>query len=133
MKFALISMIFAGVALGAVPAMGKAAKHAAAPKKEAAKDTASAGLTGLLHASPDRVKARLGDPAIARAEGKGAFWTYRAPRCALYIFFKDTASKTGGGLQVSGAAVGPRQRGVAYADLDTCLAELERSQAGAGQ
>jgi hypothetical protein len=130
MKFALISMIFAGVALGAVPAMGKAAKHAAEPKKEAAtKAAASPGLTGLLHASPDRVKARLGDPAIARAEGKGAFWTYRAPRCALYIFFKDTSSKTGGGLQVSGAAAGPRQRGVAYADLETCLAELERSQA----
>jgi hypothetical protein len=128
MKFALISMIFAGVALGAVPAMGKAAIHPAPPKKEAAKETASAGLTGLLHASPDRVKARLGDPAIARAEGKGAFWTYRAPRCALYIFFKDE-----GGLKVSGAAAGPRQRGVAYADLETCMAELERSQAGAAQ
>jgi hypothetical protein len=125
MKFALISMIFAGVALGAGPVAGKAPKHAAEPKKGAA---ASAGLTGLLHASPDRVKARLGDPAIARAEGKGAFWTYRAPRCALYIFFKDE-----GGLKVSGAAAGPRQRGVAYADLDTCLAELERSQAGAPQ
>jgi hypothetical protein len=74
------------------------------------------------------VKARLGDPAIARAEGKGAFWTYRAPRCALYIFFKDE-----GGLKVSGAAAGPRQRGVAYADLETCMAELERSQAGAAQ
>jgi hypothetical protein len=124
MKFALISMIFAGVALAAVPASGKTAKHPAEPKKEAAKETAS-GLTGLLHASPDRVKARLGEPAIARAEGKGAFWTYRAPRCALYIFFKDE-----GGLKVSGAAAGPRQRGAAYADLDTCLAELERSQAG---
>ncbi len=109
--------------------MGKAAKHAVEPKKQAATKAAeSAGLTGLLHAPPDRVKARLGDPAIARAEGKGAFWTYRAPRCALYIFFKDE-----GGLKVSGAAAGPRQRGVAYADLDTCLAELERSQAGVGQ
>ncbi len=127
MKFALISMIFAGVALAAFPASGKTAKHPAEPKKEAATKMAeSAGLTGLLHASPDRVKARLGDPAIARAEGKGAFWTYRAPRCALYIFFKDE-----GGLKVSGAAAGPRQRGVAYADLETCLAELERSQAGA--
>jgi hypothetical protein len=128
MKFALISMIFAGVALGAAPAAGKPVKHAAEPKKQAAKEAASAGLTGLLHASPDKVKSRLGDPAIARAEGKGAFWTYRAPRCALYIFFKDE-----GGLKVSGAAAGPRQRGVAFADLDTCLAELERSQAGAGQ
>ena len=128
MRIALISMIFAGVALGAAPASGKTAKHPAEPRKEAAaKDTASAGLTGLLHASPDRVKTRLGEPAIARAEGKGAFWTYRAPRCALYIFFKDE-----GGLKVSGAAAGPRKRGAPYADLDTCLVELERSQAGAG-
>ena len=125
MRIALISMIFGSVALGAFPTAGKAVERAAWPKKEAAaKEAASAGLTGLLHASPERVKARLGDPAIARAEGKGAFWTYRAPRCALYIFFKDE-----GGLKVSGAAAGPRQRGVAYADLETCLAELERSQA----
>ncbi len=126
MKFALISMIFAGVAFAAFPAAGKGPKHVAAPKEEEAKETASAGLTGLLHASPDRVKTRLGEPSIARAEGRGAFWTYRAPRCALYIFFKDE-----GGLKVSGAAAGPRQRGAAYADLDTCLAELERSQATA--
>ena len=122
-------MIFAGVALAAFPAMGKTAKHPAPPKKEAAAKPAeaaqTAGLTGLLHASPDRVKARLGDPAIARAEGKGAFWTYRAPRCALYIFFKDE-----GGLKVSGAAAGPRKRGVAYPDLEACLAELEQAQGG---
>ena len=122
-------MIFTGVALGAAPASAKAAKHPAAPGKVAAEKPETAapasGLTGLLHASPDRVKARLGDPAIARAEGKGAFWTYRAPRCALHIFFKDE-----GGLKVSGAAAGPRKRGVAYPDLEVCLAELEQAQGG---
>jgi hypothetical protein len=125
-------MIFAGVALGAPPATAKAAKHPAPSKKPAAAKPAEAtqtvGLTGLLHASPDRVKARLGNPAIARAEGKGAFWTYRAPRCALYIFFKDE-----GGLKVSGAAAGPRKRGVAYPDLEACLAELEQAQGGSSQ
>jgi hypothetical protein len=129
MKIALISMILAGVALGALPAWATGAKHPEPPRKEAgetpAREAPSRGLSGLLHASPDRVKARLGDPAIARAEGKGAFWTYRAPRCALYIFFKDE-----GGLKVSGAAAGPRKRGVPYPDLEVCLAELEQAQGG---
>jgi len=130
MKSALISMILASVAIAASPVSAKTVKHSQDPKKQAVSKTAKAplaearGLTGLLDARPDRVKGRLGDPAVARTEGRGAFWTYRAPRCALYIFFKDG--------KVSGAAAGPRKRGVPYADLDTCLAELEQSQAGAG-
>jgi hypothetical protein len=136
MRFGLISAIFVPVAMiGAVASVGaaRAAKppeHAAHTPKTAAERAsppAPHGLAGLLHAGPEQVTARLGDPAIARAEGKGAFWTYRAPRCALYIFFKDE----GGGLKVSGAAAGPRKRGVAYAELDVCLTELEQSQAGA--
>lgn len=130
MKSALISMILAGVAIAASPGAAMAAKHPQDPKKQAVSKPAKApsaearGLTGLLDAGPERVKARLGDPAVARMEGRGAFWTYRAPRCALYIFFKDG--------KVSGAAAGPRKRGVPYADLDACLAELEQAQAGAG-
>jgi hypothetical protein len=133
MRFGLISAIFVHVAMiGAVASAGAA--HAAKPPAHRLETTGAGtqkaglpaphGLAGLLHARPEQVTARLGEPAIARAEGKGAFWTYRAPRCALYIFFKDED----GGLKVSGAAAGPRKRGVAFADLDTCLAELEGSQ-----
>ena len=126
MRFALISAIFISVAITAPPTLAKAVKHPVTLKKQAAEKTEPPGLTGLLHAAPDKVRARLGEPSIARAEGKGAFWTYRAPRCALYIFFKDE-----GGLKASGAAAGPRKRGVAAPDLDTCLAELEQAQASA--
>jgi len=127
MRLPLISAIFLSVALAGPMAQAKAAKHGAEAKKQASPAPAPAtnGLAGLLHASPDRVRAHLGEPAIARAEGRGAFWTYRASRCALYIFFRDE-----GGLKVSGAASGPRKRGVPAADLPTCLAELEQSQAG---
>ena len=137
MKFGLISAFSASVAIIALaaPNAGAAAAKtsklkAQAPSKAAAKaepEAPARGLSGLLHAGPDRVKARLGDPAIARAEGRGAFWTYRAPRCALYIFFKDE----GAGLQVSGAAAGPRKRGMAYPELETCIGELEQSEGGA--
>jgi hypothetical protein len=105
-------------------ASAKGVKHPAEVIKPAPVQPKAQGLAGLLHAAPDRVRAHLGEPSIARAEGKGAFWTYRGPRCALYIFFRED-----GGLKVSGAAVGPRKRGVPAPDLDTCLADLEQSQA----
>jgi hypothetical protein len=135
MKFGLISTFSVTVAIvglgGAVGVMAKPLPlKSDGTAKTATKTEAPApkGLSGLLHAGPERVKARLGEPAVARAEGRGAFWTYRAPRCALYIFLKDE----GAGLKVSGAAAGPRRRGVAYPELDACIAELEQSQ-GAGR
>jgi len=131
MKFRLISTIFAAVAMAGVgapfdPAAAKPAKPKAAKAKPAAKTETPTprGLVGLLHAGPDRVKARLGEPAIARAEGKGAFWTYRAPHCALYVFFKDE----GAGLKVSGAAAGPRRHGALYPELEACIADLEQAE-----
>ncbi len=78
-------------------------------------------LSALLNAAPERVRSELGVPAVARTEGRGAFWTYQAPHCALYIFFKDR-----GGLHVSGAAAGPRQRGLAVPEIQACLSELEQ-------
>jgi hypothetical protein len=131
MRFGLISTFSATVAIvglggaGGVMAKPPPLKSEGTAKAATKGETpAPKGLSGLLHAGPERVKARLGDPAIARAEGRGAFWTYRGPRCALYIFFRDE----GGGLKVSGAAAGPRRRGVAYPELDACIAELEQSQ-----
>jgi len=116
----------AGVGAPFDPAAAKPAKPKAAKAKPAAKTETPTprGLVGLLHAGPDRVKARLGEPAIARAEGKGAFWTYRAPHCALYVFFKDE----GAGLKVSGAAAGPRRHGALYPELEACIADLEQAE-----
>ncbi|HTK36010.1 MAG TPA: hypothetical protein VL358_12085 [Caulobacteraceae bacterium] len=76
----------------------------------------------LARATPDEVKAWLGEPAVANEEGKGAFWTYRLEDCALMVFFKDAGS----GLRVSGVATGPRRRAEAAPDPDTCITNARR-------
>ena len=75
---------------------------------------------GLLGVSEPEVTARLGAPDLARAEGKGAMWTYRLPDCALFVFFRRTQ---GEGLKVSGAASGPRTRGRNPPPVNECLTE----------
>ncbi len=75
------------------------------------------GLGRLLHAAPAAVRERLGDPDVARAEGAGAFWTYRLPHCALFLFFHDGPK----GLRVSGASTGPRRRGEPLLSVSACL------------
>ena len=130
MRPALITAILISVA--SVAAVGPAGVACAKPSKlqtasrNKDQDPSPAGsaqsLGVLLHATPDRVRTRLGEPSIARAEGKGALWTYEGSRCALFIFFRDE-----GGLHVSGAAAGPRRHGVSPPDLDVCLADLQRS------
>ena len=77
-----------------------------------------AGLGRLLHAAPAAVRERLGDPDVARAEGKGAFWTYRLPHCALFLFFHEGPK----GLRVTGASTGPRRRGEPAPSVAACLA-----------
>ncbi len=76
-------------------------------------------LGALLYATPAQVRARFGDPDVSRAEGKGAFWTYRMPHCALFLFLQDGAH----GLKVSGAATGPRKRGEPVLTVEACLAQ----------
>ena len=71
-----------------------------------------------MHATREQVKARLGDPDVARLEGKGGFYTYRLPHCALFVFFHET----GKGMRVSGASTGPRKRGEPVQDVRACLA-----------
>jgi hypothetical protein len=87
----------------------------AAPAVKAGDD---AGLGRLLHAAPATVRERLGDPDVARAEGKGAFWTYRLPHCALFLFFHEGPK----GLRVAGASTGPRRRGEPLLSVSACLA-----------
>lgn len=76
------------------------------------------GLGVLFRASPESVRARLGDPDVSRSEGKGAFWTYRLPHCALFLFFREGPK----GYRVSGAATGPRKRGEPSLSVAACLA-----------
>ena len=76
------------------------------------------GLGRLFHATPAAVRERLGDPDVARAEGKGAFWTYRLPHCALFLFFHDGPR----GLRLTGGSTGPRRRGEPQPGVSACLA-----------
>ena len=76
-------------------------------------------LGKLFAATPAQVRARFGDPDVSRSEGKGAFWTYRMPHCALFLFFQDGAK----GLRVSGASTGPRKRGEPAPTVEACLAQ----------
>ena len=76
-------------------------------------------LGKLFAATPAQVRARFGDPDVSRSEGKGAFWTYRMPNCALFLFFQDGPK----GLRVSGASTGPRKRGEPTPTVEACLAQ----------
>jgi hypothetical protein len=80
-------------------------------------------VASLLGADEATVTARLGEPAVARAEGQGALWTYRRPSCALFVFFR----MDGGRRVVSGLDAGARRPGAGAPSADACLA------AGAGQ
>lgn len=113
----LISLTSLTLAVAVVSSAG-AEKPSAKRSAEATAPEDDGGLGALLHASPAEVRARLGDPDVARAEGKGAFWTYRLPHCALFLFFHQGAA----GLQVSGAATGPRKRGEPVLTVPACLA-----------
>jgi hypothetical protein len=76
------------------------------------------GLGPLFHASPERVRAKLGDPDVSRSEGAGGFWTYRLPHCALFLFFHEGPR----GLHVTSASTGPRRRGEPTLSVEACLA-----------
>jgi len=95
----------------------KPTKREEARREEAVRED-DGGLGPLLHATPERVRARLGDPDVARSEGKGGFWTYRLPHCALFLFFHEGPK----GLRVTSAATGPRKRGEVLLSVPACLA-----------
>ncbi len=96
---------------------------ALAPLAATAQDAAPAAepltLKALLEKGEGDVRARLGEPDVARREDGGALWTYRLPRCALYVFFRTAGRE---GLRVVGASTGPRRHGEAAPDVDACLA-----------
>ncbi len=112
--------LFAVALLAVVPAR---AGDKPPPHRSETTDAADAaeddtGLGRLFHAAPAAVRERLGDPDVARAEGKGAFWTYRLPHCALFLFFHEGPK----GLRVTGASTGPRRRGEPLLSVPACLA-----------
>ncbi len=75
---------------------------------------------GLLGDSEAEVTARLGAPDLARAEGRGAMWTYRLPDCALFVFFRRSGVEP---LHFDGATAGPRMRGRNPPPVNQCLTE----------
>jgi hypothetical protein len=102
---------------------GAGAAAAASPSRPAQSPPAAGGASfPLARATPDEVKAWLGEPAVANDEAKGAFWTYRLEDCALMVFFKDQ----GAGLRVSGVATGPRRRSDMNPDPEACIANAKR-------
>jgi hypothetical protein len=110
-KRLVLAAAFAIGAGAASAAPAPAAKPAPAPPRGEAHFP-------LARATPDEVKAWLGEPAVANHEGEGALWTYRLQDCALMVFFKDE----GAGLKVSGVATGPRRRGQPAPDAESCIA-----------
>ncbi len=115
-----IAFLAVVLALAGRPAL---AASTAPPRHSEAVDNAEtpeddSGLGRLFHAAPQAVRDRLGDPDVARAEGKGAFWTYRLPHCALFLFFHESPR----GLRLVGASTGPRLRGEPLLGVSACLA-----------
>jgi hypothetical protein len=104
----LCALAFAGSAMAAKPTL----------KAEAIKGEAVGGIQALENATQAQVRARFGEPDVARAEGAGAFWTYRLPDCALFVFFR----KDGKALRVSGLSAGPRRRGETTPETGVCMA-----------
>ena len=115
-SFAVVMALVAFPALAAEKPTAKAKPPAG--KGEAVIPEDDLGLGALFRATPEGVRARLGDLDVSRAEGKGAFWTYRLPHCALFVFFHEGPK----GLRVSGASTGARKRGEAPLSVEACLA-----------
>ena len=104
-------------------ALFAAALVGAAPLAQAQEGPPPAGAETTLQTLLDRpeadVRARLGEPDVARREDGGALWTYRLPACALFVYFRGAGRE---GLRVVGAATGPRRRGEVAPEVDACLA-----------
>ena len=104
----------------APPAAAPATADAAADPAELAPG-AEMTLGALRDRSEAEVRAKLGEPAVARREDGGAMWTYRLPACALYVYFRTAGRE---GLRVSGLSTGPRRRGDVAPGVDACLAAV---------
>ena len=112
------------VALASAASAGSWAQEDAAVQDEDAAVVFASPLNGLAEAA---VRAKLGDPALARTEGAGAFWTYRLRTCVLFVYFADA----GQGLRVSGAAAGPRRHGDPTPDVASCIIEAGQPRSAA--
>jgi hypothetical protein len=77
---------------------------------------AAVSIAGFSEA---QVRAKFGEPGVARREAGGAMWTYAGESCALFVFFQPQGRE---GLRVSGASAGPRQRNRPTPDIEACIA-----------
>jgi len=120
---ALAAAALAGAALAAAPKAAPKFSSANASARPPRAVEAGPELPGgrMLGATTSQIRSRLGAPDVAHAEGRGAFWTYRLPDCALFVFFQDE----GKGLKVSGLSSGPRKRGQTAAGTEDCLSAAE--------
>lgn len=100
-----------------IPAFAASSKS----KEPPAEPEPRAGAGALVNATQAQVKARFGEPDVARAEGAGAFWTYRLTDCALFVFFHKESK----GLRVSSVTAGPLKRGDATPDVGACVAATD--------
>ena len=75
----------------------------------------------LEGATFEQVRAALGEPDVAQAEGEGALWTWRLEACALMIAFRSAA----GIPHVTTIMAGPRHRGVTPISPSQCIAAGE--------
>ncbi len=106
----LILVLALSVSTAAMAASSKSKEPPAEPETRS-------GAEALVNATQAQVKARFGEPDVARAEGSGAFWTYRLPDCALFVFFHKESK----GLRVSSVTSGPLKRGDATPDTAACV------------
>lgn len=117
-RLALI-VLFTAALLATFPSTGRAQDD---PGVDGAEElSVPSPLDGLREAA---VRAKLGDPTLARTEGAGAFWTYRLPSCALFVYFADE----GPGLRVTGVAAGPRRHGDPAPEVLSCIDQAGRAR-----
>lgn len=110
----ITASLFAGLMLQAAPLASPA------PTSGGLATPPSAALVGSAETD---VRARLGEPDVARREAQGAMWTYRRPDCSVFVFFQQRTD----GLRVSSLSAGPRREGAPAPSLDSCLASAPTS------
>jgi hypothetical protein len=125
MRLALTTVCLSALALAGSAEAAPASKPRQIAKADIPKvETAAGGVQALDNATQAQVRARFGEPDVARAEGAGAFWTYRLPDCALFVFFR----KEGKALRVSGLSSGPRRRGESAPEAAICMASVASAE-----
>lgn len=108
----------ADAVLAGVVAQHRASIAAAGGAPAVQQRQASGPAGALLGQTPDRLRARLGEPDLRRAEGQAEVWRYSAPHCHLDLVLYPEA----GVLRVGHAAA--RAAGLTARSEAECLADI---------